>query len=124
MVLHPAQDIQEMLKDVLAKISMPHIEAKNITCFRSTGASTRAIARICSLPRIYQLALNVKPHYAIEFIAEKFDKQPHDHKIETIIHELLHIPKNFSGALRPHKAHKWSLHREIKEYIKQYESNS
>lgn len=74
-----------------------------ITAVRGYGSTSRAVARIWSLPRVWQLALKIKPQYVIEVIAERFDKMSLEEKNKTLIHELMHIPKTFSGALVPHK---------------------
>lgn len=94
---------QERVKKILKKIDLPHIEIKQIVCFRSYGSTSKARARIWSLPRIWQKALKVKPHYCIEVLAEKFDKMSKVNQTKVLIHELLHIPKTFSGALLPHR---------------------
>lgn len=70
---------------------------------RGFGSTSRAIARIWSLPRPWQMVLKISPQYIIEVIAQKFDKLSEENKDQTLIHELLHIPKTFSGALSPHK---------------------
>lgn len=74
-------------------------------CYRSFGAKTRACARIWGLGRIWQQALDLTPAYVIEVIDEKFSKLTGRQKDHVLIHELLHIPKTFSGALVPHKDH-------------------
>ncbi|MEM4261913.1 MAG: putative metallopeptidase, partial [Candidatus Diapherotrites archaeon] len=43
-----------------------------------------------------------KSFYVIELISENFDKQSENEKIETIVHELMHIPKTFGGGFRHH----------------------
>lgn len=101
-----AKDIQKRINQILHKIELPHIDAKNakrIVCFRSYGSSSRARARIWSFPTIWQKALRLGPHYCIEVLAEKFDKLSYENQTRVLIHELLHIPKTFSGALLPHR---------------------
>ncbi len=70
---------------------------------RGFGSTSRAIARIWSLPRPWQMALKIEPQYIIEVIAARFDKLSEDDKDRTLIHELMHIPKTFSGALVSHR---------------------
>ena len=101
-----ASDIQKRINKILKKINFPHIgpeNAKRIVCFRSYGSTSRARARIWSLPRIWQKALRVNPHYCIEVLSEKFDRMSKVNQTKVLIHELLHIPKTFSGALLPHR---------------------
>lgn len=113
MVLSPAPDIKKRI-DFLAKtLELLHINYKNLICFRSTGSTGRAYARIWSLPKIWQMGLSIDAHYCIEVISEKFDRQSMDEQEKILIHELMHIPKNFSGALVPHRNHK---HRTFRHY--------
>ncbi|MBI4130678.1 metallopeptidase [Candidatus Roizmanbacteria bacterium] len=119
----PANDVQRDLLNILAHIDMPHVDMKRIVCFRSRGSSSRARARIWSFPKIWQQALNLPPHYVIEVLSEKYDRLSIDDKKRVLIHELLHIPKNFSGSLRPHKAHNWRLdHRMVERLFQQYKN--
>ncbi len=97
-----APDIQNKVKDVVFKLRLDYIKPENIVCMRSYGAKTRAIARIWSLPKIWQQALHFEPHYIIEVVSEKYDKQSDAEKDRTVIHELMHIPKGFGGGLVPH----------------------
>jgi len=84
-------------------LGLSFIKADNIVAFRSYGSKSRAVARIWSLPRIWQIALKVEAHYCIEVVSERFDGLSKTEKEKVLIHELLHVPKNFSGALLPHK---------------------
>jgi len=59
------------------------------------------------------MALNVKAHYCIEVLSQHFDNQSLDDQEKILIHELMHIPKNFSGALVPHRNHK---HKTFRHY--------
>lgn len=103
MQLQPAPDVARRVGFLAHQLDLGHIKAKHIVCFRSTGASSRARARIWSLPRIWQMALGVEAHYCLEVLAQYFDHLSPDDQERVLIHELLHIPKNFSGALVPHR---------------------
>lgn len=98
-----AHDIQVKVNRLLLVLDFPYIERKRVVCMRSYGSKSKAIARIWSMPRIWQKALGIKSHYVIEVISEKFDKLDEEEQEKTLIHELMHIPKTFSGALVPHK---------------------
>jgi len=102
MKTEPAPDIQEMVEDVVYRLDLGHVKPWRIVCMRSHGSKARAIARIWSLPAIWQQALRVEPHYVIEVLSEHFDKLDQTEKEKTVIHELLHVPKTFSGSLVPH----------------------
>src|SRR3989344_2208507 len=116
-----AKDVTKDLKDILSKISMPHVDMKRVIAFRSFGSSSRARARIWSFPKIWQQALNLPAHYVLEVLSEKYDRLSHDDRKRVLIHELLNIPKNFSGSLRPPKANNWRLdHRLVEQYFKEY----
>jgi predicted metallopeptidase len=103
MTWEPASDIFEIIKNILASGLFPHVDRQCIYAMRGYGSSSRAIARIWSLPKPWQIALRSRPSYVIEVIAEKFDHRSFEEKEKTLIHELMHIPKTFSGALVPHK---------------------
>ena len=98
-----APDIQIKVNRILFVLNPEYIDRKRVICMRSWGSKSNAIARIWSMPRIWQKALGIKSYYVIEVISERFDKLSEDDKIRTLIHELMHIPKTFSGALVPHK---------------------
>lgn len=123
MDFHKAPDIQEKLSAILRVMKFPHIDDTKVICFRSFGSSSRARARIWSFPRIWQLALRLKPHYVIEVLSERFDRLPEDDKTRVLIHELLHIPKTFSGALVPHRNRGGRIdHKRVEELFTQYKT--
>lgn len=98
-----AEDIKKDIEEITSILDFSYIDCKQIFCFRTRGSKSRSYARIWSFPKIFQKALNVKPAYVIEVLSQYFDKLNHDEKKKVLIHELLHIPKNFSGALVPHQ---------------------
>ena len=104
MKVEEAPDIRERIERIVNILDMDHIKPERIVCMRSFNSTSDANARIWSLPKIWQKALSVKSHYVIEVLSEKFDDMSEDDKDRTMIHELLHIPKTFSGALVSHKA--------------------
>ncbi|OGG02438.1 hypothetical protein A2Z33_05260 [Candidatus Gottesmanbacteria bacterium RBG_16_52_11] len=117
MQLETAPDISGTVRKVLRALPFPHIDPKRIVCMRSYGATSRARARIWSFPRIWQQALNLPAHYVIEVLSHHFDKLSEDDKTRVIIHELMHIPKNFSGALVPHRGRKHRIDRRSVEKL-------
>jgi predicted metallopeptidase len=54
------------------------------------------------MSKVLQIALRLEPVYVLEFISERFDRLGETEQIRTIIHELMHIPKNFGGGFRFH----------------------
>jgi predicted metallopeptidase len=48
------------------------------------------------------MSLKCEPQYIIEVISEKFDRLGETEKNKVLLHEIVHIPKNFSGSLMPH----------------------
>ncbi len=81
---------------------MGHINEFRLICMRSKNATANAYARIWNLPDIWQKALSVGTFYIIEVLSQHYDSLPEQEKEKVLIHELMHIPKTFSGALRPH----------------------
>ncbi len=99
-----APDVERMLFSLAERFreDLPHINQFRVLCVRSYGSSARAYARIWSMPQAWQVALDINAFYVLEVLHEHFDKLPEAKKERTLLHELLHIPKTFSGALLPH----------------------
>lgn len=107
-----APDIASRINFLIKNLSLP-VPPDRLFCYRSQGSSGRATARIWSLPKIWQQALNTSPGYCVEVISEKFDRLKPEMQEKVLIHELLHIPKNFTGGL---VAHRNSRHRTFRHY--------
>jgi predicted metallopeptidase len=97
-----APDIQERVNHIIKVINYNHLDNNRIICIRSYNSKSRAFARIWGLSRVWQKVLNVKSHYIIEVIHPRFDKLKEEDQKKTLLHEILHIPKKFSGGLVPH----------------------
>ena len=98
-----APDVQADLEEIVRLLpdDFAHVDARRVLCYRSRGATANIYARIWSLPGIWQAALGVEAHYVVE-VVEKYDRLPREDQEKTLLHELMHIPKTFSGALVPH----------------------
>jgi predicted metallopeptidase len=97
-----APELQKKVAKLVTTLKFSHIDPQRVVVFRSYGSKSKAQARIWSLPRIWQQALNVSPHYCLEVLSERFDKLTAVKQQKILIHELRHIPKNFSGSLLSH----------------------
>lgn len=97
-----APDIKSRIRHLHKKLHLDWLKLNNIYTVRSTGANTRAVARIWGLGRIWQITLKSEPKYIIEVVSEKFDRLGESDRDEVLLHEIVHIPKNFSGSLMPH----------------------
>ena len=97
-----APEIKAQIDILIEKLEFTYMKPKNIHCIRSFDAKTRAIARIWGMSRLFKEVAGLEPNYIIEVNAKRFDKLPPREKIKTLIHELMHIPKTFSGALLSH----------------------
>jgi len=98
-----APDVKKTLLQLINQLELKHIDPKRVHCIRSFDAKTRAYARIWGMAKIFHQVAGIKPNYIIEVNARRFDKLPEREKIKTLIHELMHIPKTFSGALLSHR---------------------
>jgi predicted metallopeptidase len=114
-------ETMEIAKDVITKLNLTHVKTDKLICVRSHGSkSRRTVARIHGLPKIMQVAMSIKAFYAIEIISENFDKLSREDKIKTIIHELMHVPKNFGGGFRNHQP--YVTRKIVEEAFKIYNS--
>ncbi|PIN85175.1 MAG: metallopeptidase [Candidatus Diapherotrites archaeon CG11_big_fil_rev_8_21_14_0_20_37_9] len=91
-------------RDIAETLGYKYVIPEKVTVVRSWGSKTkRTIARIHSIGKVMMLGMGQKKSfYVIELITEKFDRQSNEDKLETIIHELMHIPKTFGGGFRHH----------------------
>lgn len=121
---HKDATIQQEMGKIVASLEMSHVIPERVYCYRTTGSKARAYARIWSFPKIFQEALSIESAYVMEIISERYGRLNHEEKTKVIIHELLHIPKNFSGSLLPHKYGHTQIDKEVETLYKKYaESN-
>jgi predicted metallopeptidase len=116
-------EIQQEMEGIIASLDFSHIKSGRVFCYRTNGSKAHAYARIWAFPKIFQDVLSIEPAYVMEIISEKFDKLKEDDKKKVIIHELLHIPKNFSGSLLPHKYGYTRIDEEVDVLFAKYKQN-
>ncbi|MEM4294841.1 MAG: putative metallopeptidase [Candidatus Caldarchaeum sp.] len=98
-----SEDLEERVRRIVEKAGLHHVDLSRVRCVRSYGSASRGVAaRIHSVSKAFLTAYDMKPSYVIEFVSEVFEKLSTEQQDEVIIHELLHIPKSFSGGLLPH----------------------
>lgn len=115
-----AHEVKKDIEGIIKVLDFSHVQMSRIFCFRTSGSKSRAYARIWAMPKIFQRALNIKPAYIIEVLSRYYDKLNEDEKKKVLIHELLHIPKNFSGALLSHRSRHRHLQSEVNKLFAQY----
>lgn len=119
-----APDIKVRVFRLMENLHLDYLLGERIFFYRSVGSKSRAYARTWGLPKLWQHALKVEPGYIIEVISRYFDKLSPRDQDKVLLHEISHIPKNFSGALLPHTRHgKGSFHGKLEELIDKYFEN-
>ncbi|BCU68417.1 hypothetical protein HS7_18540 [Sulfolobales archaeon HS-7] len=116
----------EEIKDIISTLELNYIVPERVRVIRSYGAKTRALARIWTVPKTIIKAYNIPPVYVIELVYPRFEQLDKNEKIKVLIHELLHIPSNFSGGLRPHgkKVNRKTVEKLYSEYVKRKSQTS
>jgi predicted metallopeptidase len=120
-----APDIKKRVVKFKKSLNLDWLELNNLHCFRSYNSKSKAYARIWGLTKVWQKALNQKPSYVIEVLSEKFDKLSKSRQDEVILHEIAHIPKNYSGSLLPHikSRGKRNFNDRVRQLIRKHRSN-
>ncbi len=114
-----AEDLQKIAEEI-SGLLFPHIKIERVKCFRSYGSSSKGtIARCHALGKLMQKTIGIKAYYALEFIAERFNKLSEEEKIKAIIHELMHIPNTFGGGF---KHHNWVTEKNVELMYRTYQN--
>lgn len=106
------------VRTLVDSIEFGHITQERIFCFRTDGSKSRAYARIWAFPKIFQTVLEIEPAYVIEVINKYYNKLDMEEQTKVLIHELLHIPRNFSGSLLPHTYGNKQIDKEVERIYK------
>jgi predicted metallopeptidase len=103
------------LQRIVGALGFTHVDPSRIFCVRGYGSTSEAWARIWGLPTLWQQVLGIGPAYVVEIIEPEFSRLPRDEQDRILIHELLHIPRTFSGAIRPHRTPTFRITRRTVE---------
>jgi predicted metallopeptidase len=115
----PAPEIKQQISYLVEALHFEHVKIDHIYCIRSFDAQTRAIARIWGMSKLFNEVAGLPVTYIIEVNAKKYDKLNEREKMKTLIHELMHIPKTFSGALLSHHGRYHAINdREVEKLLK------
>ena len=109
------------LRRIVGALGFSHVDPARIFCVRGYGSTSEAWARIWGLPALWQQVLGTGPAYVVEIIEPVFSRLPEDEQDRILIHELLHIPRTFSGAIRPHRTPTFRItRRTVERYYQRY----
>jgi len=118
---YPAADVHTRLRGITQALGLSYVDPERVRCVRVEGSRANALARIWGLPPVFQDAPRLAPHYVIEFIVPAFDRLPRAEQDRVIIHELLHIPRTFSGGIRPERSPSLTINNHtVERYYRQY----
>lgn len=118
-------EIERRSLELIRSLELEWLSYGRIFFYRSINSKARAYARTWGLPRLWQRTLGVEPAYIVEVISEHFDKLSSKEQDKVLLHELTHIPHNFSGALVAHTRHKkGSFHDKLDILLEQYHANN
>lgn len=119
-----ALDIKKRVLKLKLDLNLSYLQVDRLFFYRSQGSKARAYARTWGLPKLWQDALGIAPAYVIEVISKYFDKLSLRDQDKVLLHEISHIPKNFSGALVPHtRKRKGSFRDKLDTLITRYLEN-
>jgi len=111
----------DRLRGIVHALGFAHVDPSRIFCVRGYGSTSEAWARIWGLPSLWQQVLEIGPAYVVEIIEPEFSRLPEDEQDRILIHELLHIPRTFSGAIRPHRTPTFRINRRtVERFYQQY----
>ena len=105
---------EEAVRLIVKLLKLNYIRVDRVRVVRSNSKST-AYARLWGLSKVLQVGLGTGPYYVIELIDRNFSGLDCSEKVRVLVHELMHIPKTFSGHVRPHNE---VFEKELRKYLR------
>ena len=119
---HPSPELREVVARLAAILGLDYIDASRVYIVFSTGSRSTAYARIWGVPRPFIEVGVCRPSYVIEIVSENIlSLRSCEDIVGVIVHELLHIPRSFSGGLRSHGS--WARRSNIRRLVSEVPSD-
>ncbi len=115
-VFRRSPEAEEAARLLAEALGLRHVRPDRVYVAVSSGSRSRAYARIWGMPSPFTSIGVCEPAYVIELVRENLAGASCSKLIEVLAHELLHIPRSFSGCLRRHG--EWSRPSRIRELVK------
>lgn len=95
-------EAEEAVRRLVDALNLSHIRVDRVYVAVSRGSRTSALARIWGIPAPFTRLGVCEPAYVIELVHENLRGADCEELVAVVVHELLHIPRGFSGGLRAH----------------------
>ncbi len=105
---------EEAVRLIVKLLRLDYIRVDRVKVVRSSSKSM-AYARLWGLSKVLQVGLGTGPYYVIELIDRNFSRLDCSEKVRIVVHELMHVPKTFSGHVRPHNE---VFEKELRKYLR------
>ncbi len=109
---------EEAVKELINELGVKHVRPGRVKVVRTYDSRSTAYARLWGLSKVLQEGLGLKPAYVLEIIVSNFSLLTCQEKIDVLIHEISHIPKTFSGSVRPHNKYFTAELRRLKKLVR------
>lgn len=110
--------IENVLRKIVDSLDLWYVKPGRVYAAVSFGSRTSAYARIWGLPGPFVRLGICEAMYVVELVYENVQGLGCERLLGVLIHELLHIPRSFSGGLRSHgEWSRWSSIRRLVEKI-------
>jgi len=108
-------ELEEALRTLVRLLGLSYVDTSRVYGVVSKGSRSTAYARIWGLPSPFVRLGLCEPMYVVELVYENVAGLTCSRLLEVLVHELLHIPRSFSGGLRSHG--EWSRKSKIRELV-------
>ncbi len=113
---HLSKELTAAIPKLVRALGLSYIDPSRVYVAFSVGSRSTAYARIWGVPRPFVELGVCKPAYVIELVSENLARVSDCEEILCIlVHELLHIPRTFSGGLRSHG--EWARRSNIRRFV-------